>query len=192
MVNAPVTEKDGDAQLRVWWRHWGVVLILAVLAGLVIWAMLNLAPWLRNLQEWRAAKTAQEQIEKLYRNDKYGGKTPEETFDMFVSALEKGDIDLASKYFVLNKQEQWKKTLEEYKIKALLADFNSELLKNRVQWKRIETEDKNIIEYNYDVKVPENTTVEITGNKLELPAGEYTNIVIFEKYPSEIWKINLL
>ena len=31
--------------------------------------------------------------------DTYGGKTPQETLDMFISAVEKGDYELASKYF---------------------------------------------------------------------------------------------
>ncbi len=33
--------------------------------------------------------------------DTYGGKTPEETLGMFIDALKKGDVELASKYFVL-------------------------------------------------------------------------------------------
>ena len=153
MVTSPVTGKDGNTQLRVWWRHWGVVLILAVLAGLVIWAMLNLGPWLKNLQEWRAAKTAQKQIEKLYRDDKYGGKTPEETFDLFIAALEKGDIELASKYFVLNKQEQWKKTLEEYKTKALLLDFVGELKSTANKWQKTNSSDIDMAVFKYTVLV---------------------------------------
>lgn len=38
--------------------------------------------------------------------DTYGGKTPQETLQMFIAALEKGDIDLASKYFMLDTNEQ--------------------------------------------------------------------------------------
>jgi hypothetical protein len=39
-------------------------------------------------------------VERLYREDTYGGKTPQETFDMFRNALKAGDIELAAKYFV--------------------------------------------------------------------------------------------
>ena len=39
---------------------------------------------------------------KAMTEDVYGGKTPEETLNMFVDALKKDDIDLASKYFLLN------------------------------------------------------------------------------------------
>ncbi|HRU35769.1 MAG TPA: hypothetical protein P5237_00400 [Candidatus Paceibacterota bacterium] len=37
-----------------------------------------------------------------FAEDIYGGKTPQETLDMFIEALEKGDIDLAAKYFAMD------------------------------------------------------------------------------------------
>ena len=67
-----------------------------------------------------------------------------------------------------------------------------ELIKNRSQWRKGNNENASVIEYNYDVVVPNDTTVKVTGNTLQLPAGEYTNTIIFEKYPSEIWKISVL
>ncbi len=36
------------------------------------------------------------------REDTYGGKTPEETLQMLIEALRKEDIELASKYFMLD------------------------------------------------------------------------------------------
>lgn len=45
--------------------------------------------------------------------DIYGGKTPQETLDLFIAAVEKGDYELASKYFVVERQEEWKENLEE-------------------------------------------------------------------------------
>ncbi len=39
--------------------------------------------------------------EDRQREDIYGGKTPQETIDLFVAALEKDDLELASKYFSL-------------------------------------------------------------------------------------------
>ena len=124
-----MVETGDQVGTKIWWRHWSVVLILAVVAGAVIWFLVNLGPWLKTWQEGKAARTAQGRLEKAYRNDKYGGKTPEETLDLFVAALEKGDVELASKYFVLNKQEQRKKTMEEYKRADLLNKFIKELKK---------------------------------------------------------------
>ncbi len=37
--------------------------------------------------------------QKQLAEDTYGGKTPQETLDMFVEALRKGDLELASKFF---------------------------------------------------------------------------------------------
>ncbi len=47
--------------------------------------------------------------------DTIGGKTPQETLDLFIAAVEKGDYELASKYFVIEKQSEWKKNLNEAK-----------------------------------------------------------------------------
>lgn len=109
------TSSDPAGVKKINWRqfgrHWIIVFVLAILAAFVIWGMLNAGPWLKKFEDWRAARALQSQLEKLYRNDKYGGKTPEETFDMFIAALEKGDVELASKYFVIEKQESWKQSL---------------------------------------------------------------------------------
>lgn len=45
-------------------------------------------------------------LQKQYANDTYGGDTPEETLELFIQALEEGDIELASKYFMIEKQEE--------------------------------------------------------------------------------------
>lgn len=49
----------------------------------------------------RGLEQMEKERELLFKNDLYGGKTPEETFVMYVEALKKGDLDLASRYFVL-------------------------------------------------------------------------------------------
>src|SRR3989344_7481494 len=118
---------DYNLKLKIWWRHWSVVLILAILAGLVIWLLVNLGPWLKSWQDNRTARSAQEQLEKAYKNDRYGGATPEETFNLFIGALEKGDTELASRYFVIEKQAAWMKTLATYKNQTLLDNFITEL-----------------------------------------------------------------
>jgi len=49
-----------------------------------------------------------EALKRAYEKDTYGGETPDETLALFIDALKKGDIDLASKYFVVEKQEEKK------------------------------------------------------------------------------------
>lgn len=50
-------------------------------------------------------------LSKPYREDTYGGKTPEETWSLFLEALKKKDVELASKYFVPEKQGEWKEII---------------------------------------------------------------------------------
>ena len=75
----------------------------------------RLAEFLRETEKAKYEKQAADTI---------GGKTPQETLDLFIQAVEKGDYDLASKYFVIEKQEEWKKDLievaENKKINTLL------------------------------------------------------------------------
>src|SRR3989344_8812900 len=52
----------------------------------------------RNVEKFMKANA---DFEAVMRADTYGGKTPQETLDMFIDALKKGDIDLAAKYFEL-------------------------------------------------------------------------------------------
>ncbi len=197
MENPSGSEGIKKINWRQFGKHWIVVFILAIVAAFVIWGMLNASPWLKKLQNWRAARALQSQLQELYRNDKYGGKTPEETFDMFIAALEKGDVELASKYFVLEKQESWLKTLEEYKSKALLSNLTAELENNKNNWKLNNTSDETAaFTYNYVVKTPFVEELPL-GNgqtqKLTHPAGEFSAEIIFNKNKfSNIWKISVL
>lgn len=52
-------------------------------------------------KNYNQAMKAINEYEKAMQNDTYGGKTPQETLNLFISALEKEDIELASKYFIL-------------------------------------------------------------------------------------------
>ena len=51
--------------------------------------------------------------DEFYKQDIYGGETPEETLQMYIEALENRDFELASKYFVLKDQERELKELNE-------------------------------------------------------------------------------
>lgn len=46
-----------------------------------------------------------EELKRLQEADTFGGTTPYETLEMYISAIEKGDFALASKYFVIEKQD---------------------------------------------------------------------------------------
>lgn len=76
----------------------------------------------RNNPEYRLLQDM-ENLKKQYAEDPYGGDTPEETLRLFVEALKKGDTDLAAKYFVLDKQAEWRKDLAKIKEKGLLDEM---------------------------------------------------------------------
>ncbi|MGB9848003.1 MAG: hypothetical protein ACPLKV_02260 [Minisyncoccia bacterium] len=59
-----------------------------------------------------------EQYYQVFREDTYGGKTPQETLNMFIEALEKGDIDLAAKYFAMDENQSRKKWEDALKIQV--------------------------------------------------------------------------
>lgn len=63
----------------------------------------------------RIVEEIKKREEELYQKqlaDTYGGKTPQETLRLYIDAVEKGDYELASKYFVIEKQEKELKSFE--------------------------------------------------------------------------------
>jgi len=56
-------------------------------------------------------KEEEEKYQRLMA-DIYGGKTPQETLKMYIDAVQKGDYELASKYFIESKREKELKSFE--------------------------------------------------------------------------------
>lgn len=80
--------------------------------------------------EYRQEQAAMQRLQALqeqYEKDMYGGDTPEETLRLFIEALKKEDIDLAAKYFVIDKQEEWLENLQKIKEKNMLAKMVKDL-----------------------------------------------------------------
>src|SRR3989344_2705935 len=70
-------------------------------------------------KQWQEIKKSAEAFQKaeqeLYQKmmaDTYGGKNTQETLELFIAAVEKGDYELASKYFVKSKQEEELRALQ--------------------------------------------------------------------------------
>jgi len=163
-------------------KSWAMVpvLILAVLA--VVW-------FIPGYKSWQLQR-AYDKVEEPYYTDTYGGATPEETYDLFIDALKAGDIELASRYFVLEKQDNWLKTLEEYKNIESLNNFVNELENTRKTWKKVASNNyPDLVSFEYLVKVENDSTANLEGQQVNVPAGNYTNETIFQKYPSGVWKI---
>ena len=173
-------------------KSWYGVLILALLAGGVLWFVLNGMPFLNDFRANWEAKRLQAQWEKPYREDKYGGKTPEETYDMFLDALRKGDTTLASKYFEIEDKEGWKKTFEEYKNQNILINFVKEVETIKSKWQASQQSDLDLKEYTYTFELEQGKQVDFNGEKINLNAGTYRNSITFQRYLSGVWKISSL
>src|SRR3989344_6108538 len=110
-----------------------------------------------------AVRQAEQKDYAIAMADTYGGKTPQETLQMYISAVEKGDYELASKYFIGANQEKELKSLQSSKRENIENIIR--LLKQTLQSEGSYSEDKKgygIIEPLY---------------------------VRFKIYPNGIWKI---
>ncbi|MDD5032548.1 MAG: hypothetical protein PHC85_00295 [Candidatus Pacebacteria bacterium] len=148
---------------------WGVVIALLFIVVLDLTAR-----WYEMYQDQKKVENLAKSLEEMDRlvlearaADKIGGKTPQETLDLFINAVEKGDYELASKYFVLEEKENTKKEL-------LILDE-----KNKTEWYlailKNAKSDGEIKDGSFRMR-----------SKLENPPDYLIN---FSQYPSGNWKI---
>lgn len=109
-------------------------------------------------------EAAEKELYQMQLADTYGGKTPQETLQMYIDAVEAGDYELASKYFVIEKQEEWRTELEEIKQSGKLEIFLDPLKSGDFSRGEYSADQKSFSIYN--------------------PVG-----VDFVFYPSSVWKI---
>lgn len=104
-------------------------------------------PWKQKRDLQREIDKWQEEMQRPYKEDTVGGNTPEETLNMFIQALKDGDLDYASKFFVVEKQKEWAENLK--KIKE--AGYLDEMVGDLDQGNRIKTHESDVtVEYNID------------------------------------------
>lgn len=122
---------------------------------------------LRNLAELYEQAREGEEARKMA--DTFGGKTPQETLQMFIDAVEKGDYELASKYFIISRQEKELSSLNSSKPE----DINNiiSLLKMAINRKN---------PGDNDIKFQ----MEVRNSSLKYPL-----VIDFSKYPNGIWKL---
>lgn len=129
--------KNPDGERDNFVRFIGVFLVIMITTGGGFYI------WSNYFSEMgRARRMAQEQTRtyekaeaayiKAMTEDTHGGKNPQETLDMFVDALKKGDVDLASKYFLLKEEDgfrrdKWVRLLTEVKNRNLLIQLASDI-----------------------------------------------------------------
>lgn len=151
---------------RIVSRFFIVVFIFAGLAGLVFVLTKDyFSPETRQLR--KQMELVKEQ-EEAYKNDTFGGSTPEETLALFIDALKKGDTDLAAKYFVIDKQGEWLNYLNNVKKNTGLLSIIDEAKKLKLSNKNQEeafftiANDKKIVEVQVVIRKNQNGKWKIT------------------------------
>ncbi len=111
-----------------------LIIVAVVGGGYFVWNR-YVSPEARQAREQQAnyekATKALKDFEEAMKQDTYGGKTPEETLQLFITALEKEDIELASKYFMLETNTQdtdyltrrkWEEGLQQMRIENRISE----------------------------------------------------------------------
>ncbi len=143
-----------------------LAIIFLVAGGIAAYGAYKKTEGEKNIQ--RIVDGLKREEEKLYQQqlaDTYGGTTPQETLRMYIDAVEKGDYELASKYFVIERREKWKEELMGIAQVKKISNFLTPLykaLKSRGEYS--EKGD------TYSIHDPV--------------------LISFFRYPSGIWKIN--
>ena len=155
-------------------------IILLVLAGYWLWNN-RLSLEAKQAREMNANYDKyfayQASLEEKMRNDTYGGKTPQETLNLFIDALRKEDIDLAFQYFVLKengeRDPKWREGLARTRDAGKLQEVANSLSKAKPDL------DGRAYEEDYKFYVEENGTIKIY---VDMELNEY----------SSVWKIESL
>jgi len=152
------------------------------------------------LEVWKNANTFElfsENLINLFKNDTFGGETPEGTFNLFIDALKEEDIDLAVRYFVLDPDRRMSYWGNFAKLKAegKLAGYTNGW-PEWSGWKQVEETDNSLtIEYYWTLDVEETISLPNgAGGFIEqvLMPGKYRRTIDFVKSYNGIWKIENL
>lgn len=160
--------------------YWGIGIgiVIAVLLGVFYWVEVREFQERQDIGEDREAfyehmEQKREGLVKAYKNDTVGGETPQETWDMFIGALEAGDTEQASKYFVVEKQEEMKKQFDAGRENGAIDEFLESYVprikegdyfendKTKYRFVVIGTEGRwdGVVEFTYDLVLNEYTDV---------------------------------
>jgi len=155
--------------------------------------------WLDLKKADKEAQNFNEAVLKMFKEDTFGGKTPEETFNLFVDALKNEDIDLAIKYIVLDierRQNYWDE-FNEKKQKGELKAYAEAFPK----WEEFEQvkddyndwEKRATVEHGVEIKESRKVYDQVLKIETIIQPGVYTDYsIILIKNINNIWKIESL
>ena len=148
-------------------------LVISILVGLLVGSYFVWDSYFNDDQAREFERFEKEYVEAM-KSDNYGGKTPQETLDLLISALDKGDVELAAKYFMLDdnlSRDKWIATFQQLKEKEILDDMAMDLKKAKPNLEdRIDDDD-----YRFDIKDSNGDT----GARINMQFNTY----------SRVWKI---
>lgn len=157
-------------------NYWKFILgFFGVILGVFILYIIGFSAY-QAYEQWQGKKRVQQTAENLKQleaadyaaamADTYGGKTPQETLQMYIAAVEKGDYELASKYFIGDRQQ------EELKSSVKMSDVEMK--------KYIDVLNLAITKFDIDGRYD----IEKQYFSLYKPIG-----IRMKFYPNGIWKI---
>jgi hypothetical protein len=153
------------------------------------------------LEKWKMAKKVElfnNTIINMFKNDTYGGKTPEETYNLFVEALKKQDVDLAVKYFILDSERRarYQKEFSDKKQKGTLEKYANGFPK----WEEFTQVKDQVNDWESQAEVWNSTTIDksmmvydpFLNKETEVLPGKYVQHDIIFTKNINIWKISTL
>jgi len=165
-MNNENNKMNNNKVYKKWWL-WVVVVILLVVGGWYVSGYLEFNGEQRGLDVesitdemvMNMYEKQQKELEDKYKNDQYGGDTPEETIQLFIDALSNEDVELASKYFVVEKQGEMLDELSIGKNNDTLSGFVDILERKKIgeyypdsntQYVLTTFDENNIAEFSFD------------------------------------------
>jgi hypothetical protein len=176
---------------------WLLLFVISLFATMAIFSYISddVDIWLTNkkdqYQMWKW-KRAEARHDSLLKKDFDGGKTPEETLDLYLTALRAGDVTKASKYYLIDDQAEALKDLKNEKAKQgnlNLSITYTEDVKNK--GKKYCGDFGCTFEYRYLNPVETVSIIKGTEDKLIVPKGGdvVEGIDLRQNDFTKIWKI---
>ena len=171
---------------RSWFRYCVALFLIFIVAIFALIVLNKISPEKQNPDNSIADQQALERVRELeqaLKNDTVGGKTPEQTMQLFLEALKAGNMNLAAQYFAIDTNEksvyyltrqQWLDALNYKQQKGEIGNIIATIEK------MVPSKDPNLTDNTY-------AYVLLNSNGL----AEYSLFLKFNEY-SKIWKIESL
>lgn len=160
-----IENMDTNRKSKFWkFVLWFAGIVIVAVVGLWVLGDYQWKQGIKAFEEWvESTKQAAADFEARKAADTYGGATPQETLRLYIEAVERGDYELASKYFVL---DRWESELD--KLQNSPAENTREVLRL--------------------LKISNETTGSYSPerDRYVVDSPLFVNFVL---YPSSIWKI---